>query len=54
VILAGGLSDKTVQEAIRRVHPFGVDVSSGVEKAPGRKDISKVRLFVKKAKEVLN
>ena len=50
VFLAGGLTPENVAEAIRRVQPYGVDVSSGVEAAPGRKDHEKVRKFVRQAK----
>ncbi len=46
VMLAGGLKPETVGEAVRKVRPFGVDVSSGVELEPGRKDHQKVRDFV--------
>ncbi len=46
VLLAGGLDPSNVAEAMRRVHPFGVDASSGLESSPGRKDEHKVRLFV--------
>ena len=46
VILAGGLTPLNVQAAISQVRPFGVDVASGVEWAPGRKDQGKMLAFV--------
>jgi len=54
MILAGGLRPDNVAEAIRVVRPYAVDVSSGVEAEPGRKDPEKVRRFVAEARSVLD
>jgi phosphoribosylanthranilate isomerase len=52
IFLAGGLTPSNVAEAVAKVQPYGVDVSSGVEAEPGRKDHTKVREFIKAAKDV--
>ena len=46
-ILAGGLNAENVSEAIRRVHPYGVDTASGVESKPGIKDPEKMEAFIR-------
>jgi phosphoribosylanthranilate isomerase len=50
IILAGGLNPENVADAVRMVRPFAVDVSSGVEIEPGRKDHAKVQRFIREAK----
>jgi phosphoribosylanthranilate isomerase len=50
IFLAGGLSPENVKEAVRKVGPFAVDVASGVEKSPKRKDTKKMQDFITNAK----
>lgn len=52
LVLAGGLNPDNVQEAVIRVDPFGVDVSSGVESSPGKKDIGLIKKFIEGVKSV--
>jgi len=50
-ILAGGLNETNVGEAIRSIHPYGVDTASGVESTPGIKDPVKMKAFIRAVRE---
>src|SRR4030095_6156137 len=52
LILAGGLTPENIQLAVATVQPFGVDVASGIERKPGRKDLKKMEEFITRAKSV--
>lgn len=51
LMVAGGLTPKNVAEAISQIKPYGVDVATGVESAPGKKDARKMQLFIDLAKD---
>lgn len=51
IFLAGGLAPENVKEAVKKVDPYAVDVASGVEKSPKRKDPDKIRDFINNAKK---
>jgi phosphoribosylanthranilate isomerase len=46
IVIAGGLNPENVSQVVSSLHPFGVDVASGVESKPGRKDYDKMRRFI--------
>ena len=51
IILAGGLTPDNIGTAIAQLQPYGVDVSSGVEKSPGKKDTNKIYSFVRQVRK---
>ncbi|HEY6183047.1 MAG TPA: phosphoribosylanthranilate isomerase [Terriglobales bacterium] len=54
IVVAGGLNAENVGEAIHTLSPWGVDVSSGVEASPGKKDPEKVRAFIQAVRNIEN
>ena len=54
LIVAGGLTPGNVAQMVTTLHPWGVDVSSGVERSPGRKEPADVAAFVERAKGVIH
>ena len=54
IILAGGLNPENIREAIQRIKPYGVDISSGVEERPGKKDWQKLVKLVKEIRREEN
>jgi phosphoribosylanthranilate isomerase len=53
IYLAGGLNPENVADAIKHVRPYAVDVASGVESSPGKKDPAKLAALIKAAKEAI-
>jgi phosphoribosylanthranilate isomerase len=51
IVLAGGLNPENVSLAVSTLHPYAVDVSSGVESSPGRKDYEKMRRFIESVRK---